>query len=325
MLVLDLQRFADGGGAGAGSGGNAGAGGAPSATATAAPSGERPADAALEMKTRTGRKFTVDMRAQAQEPASSPTRESPSKGQTPPAGTRPSFEELIEGEYKADFGKRVSSIVQDRLKNAKAAEEKLTKLTPAIEALLKKNGLEEGDLDGLVRKITDDDSLYEDEALEKGIPVSTLKQMKQLEAEKSNLQRIQAERMQQEALQKHFQTLVEQGERVKQMYPGFDLRQEMQNPQFVELTRPGVNVDVMTAYRVIHNDEIVGGAMQVSAQKTAEKLSNAMRSGAMRPAENGLSPTSRTVDLKDDPKTWSKERYNRAIEIVKRGGNPYTA
>jgi hypothetical protein len=155
--------------------------------------------------------------------------------------------------------------------------------------------------------------------------VDTLKEMKALESEKAVLQRMQAERMQEQALQNHFQRLVEQGEQVKQMYPGFDLRAEMQNPQFVELTRPGVNVDVMTAYRVVHNDEIVGGAMQVSAQKTAEKLSNAMRANASRPTENGLFTASKSVNMQEDPKTWSKDRYQRALAIAKKGGNPFTA
>ena len=313
MLKLNLQTFSEGAGTAAASG-------------EAAPSGvQAPAAAALEFKTRTGRKVSVDMTKDA-------AQKLPSEGQTPPASTKPSFEELIKGDYKDDFGKHVSSIVQDRLKNVKAAETERDqlkaereKLAPALEALIKKHGLKDGDIEGLVSRITDDDALYEDEALEKGIPVETLKEMKKLESDRENLRRIQAERMQQEAIHQHFQRLTEQAEQVRQVYPGFDLRAELQNPQFAELVRPGVNVDVLTAYRVIHNDEIVGGAMQVSAQKTAEKLANAMRSNAGRPSENGLSPSSSAVDLKDDPKTWSRERMARAMDIVKRGGNPYDA
>jgi hypothetical protein len=114
----------------------------------------------MEFKTRTGRRVSVDMQA-AYAPQESQQESPQAEGQSPPAATKPTFEELIKGEYKDDFGKHVSSIVQDRLKNSKQAEETLGKLTPALEALFKKNGIADGDIDGLVKKITDDDSLYE--------------------------------------------------------------------------------------------------------------------------------------------------------------------
>ena len=56
---------------------------------------------------------------------------------------------------------------------------------------------------------------------------------------------------------------------------------EMQNPEFARLTAPGVNVDALTAYRVVHQNEIAGAEMQFAAQKSAERIANAVR-------ENGV-------------------------------------
>ncbi len=323
MMDLVVKYRSPDGGAGAG---------APAAAAPAAgtsTTGVGPADAALEFKSRAGRKVTVNLGGAQQAGGEQPqavqqiqAQQAEAKRQTPPAKERPSFDELVKGDYKEDFGKAVSAIVQDRLKHAKQAAETLEKLTPALEALLQKHGLKEGDYEGLVAKITDDDALYEDEALQRGIPVDTLKQMKKLEADKAQLQRMQAERMQEAQVQKHFQNLVTQGDALKQMYPGFDLNTELQNPRFFELTKPGVGVDVRTAYEVVHRDEIIGGAMQYTAQQTAQKLSSAMASGANRPSENGLSSSAGPINLNTDFRRMATEdraSFDKLVQAIKRG------
>lgn len=323
MMDLVVKYRSPDGGAGAG---------APAAAAPAAgtsTTGVGPADAALEFKSRAGRKVTVNLGGAQQAGGEQPqavqqiqAQQAEAKRQTPPAKERPSFDELVKGDYKEDFGKAVSAIVQDRLKHTKQAAETLEKLTPALEALLQKYGLKEGDYEGLVAKITDDDALYEDEALQRGIPVDTLKQMKKLEADKAQLQRMQAERMQEAQVQKHFQNLVTQGDALRQIYPGFDLNTELQNPRFFELTKPGVGVDVRTAYEVVHRDEIIGGAMQYTAQQTAQKLSSAMASGANRPSENGLSSSAGPINLNTDFRRMATEdraSFDKLVQAIKRG------
>lgn len=51
------------------------------------------------------------------------------------------------------------------------------------------------------------------------------------------------------------------------------------------LLRSGV--DARTAYEVVHKDEIIGGAMQYTAQRVQEKVVNDIRARGMRPPENG--------------------------------------
>ena len=94
----------------------------------------------------------------------------------------PSFEELIKGKYKNDFDDRVQNIVQNRVKNIKTYEEQMQELSPALEVLAEKYGVDDpGDIKSLVDAITNDDELYEEEAEERGIDVETLKHIKHIE------------------------------------------------------------------------------------------------------------------------------------------------
>ena len=191
--------------------------------------------------------------------------------------------DIRNGAYKSEFDADVQAILRERLKNAKGAEEKLTKLGPVLEALAKQYGKSADDLDGLIGAVQDDDKLYEEEAYQRGMSVDAVKQMHQIERERDEAQRAMREIQAREQINRHIEGLVRQGERVKQVFPNFDLQKELQNPDFARLTGPDCGVDVMTAYQVIHRDEIQPMAMQVAAQKTKEKMANAIRAGQARP------------------------------------------
>ena len=89
------------------------------------------------------------------------------------------FEKLIKGEYKDEYGKRVEDTVQKRLKSSKETVEKFEALTPVLELLGSKYGADYNDIEALKNAILEDDSYYEEEALEKGLTVEQLKEIKQ--------------------------------------------------------------------------------------------------------------------------------------------------
>jgi hypothetical protein len=327
MIALDLQRFADGGAAGG------------SSAATSAEGTGVTGDAAdliqdYRQKRSKGKPAHDQARTAAQpiaataQPAQAPEQpreaQRPASAETAPAEETPEdrkakFKALLEGEYKSEAQEWAQSTIKERLKGAKEAEAVLNKLQPALEALITKHGLESGDLDGLVKKITDDDSLYEDEALERGIPVETLKEMKALERQSKEYQRMQAENQQRQLMQAHFQKLSEQANAAKQLYPGFDLRQELANPTFARLTHPSVGIDVRTAYEIAHRDEIQPRAMAAVAQQTQQKISASVQAGASRVSENGLKPSGGAVSLSDDPRNWSRAERQKIAERARRG------
>ena len=79
------------------------------------------------------------------------------------------FEKLIKGEYKDLYDARVKETVQKRLKSTKETVDKYNSLTPMLETLGKKYGVDSTDAEALIKAIDEDDSFYEQEALEKGI------------------------------------------------------------------------------------------------------------------------------------------------------------
>ena len=196
-----------------------------------------------------------------------------------------------------EYNKQMQAVVQSRLKSAKGAEEALGKMAPAIEVMARKYGLDPNnmDYDALAKAINDDDAYYEDKALEMGVSVETAKKVDQMERNTERQKALEQRTLQEQMIQNHFVKLEQQAEAMKKVFPKFDLRAELQNPAFARMTAPGVGISVEDAYYAVHRDEIQTAAMQVTAQKTAEKISNAIASGSRRPDESGASSQAPSV------------------------------
>jgi hypothetical protein len=217
-----------------------------------------------------------------------------------------------------EYNKQMQLTVQSRLKNAKASEEALSKLAPALELLARRHGLdaENMDYEAIAKAINDDDAYYEDKALEMGVTLETAKRIDQQERDHARQQREEARNLEQQKLQNHFMKLEQQGESLKKVFPNFDLRTELQNPAFARMTAPGTGLmSVEDAYRAVHRKEIEAAQSQVIAQRTAEKMSNAIQAGSRRPDENGTSGQSASVTTFDYSKASKEQREALKREI----------
>ena len=241
--------------------------------------------------------------------------ENPTEEKTEPtAPARMSWEEIM---ADPEYNKQMQLTVQSRLKNAKASEEALSKLAPALELLARRHGLdaENMDYEAIAKAINDDDAYYEDKALEMGVSLETAKRMDQQERDKARQQREEARNLEQQKIQNHFMRLEQQGEALKKVFPKFDLRTELQNPVFARMTSPNVGVSVEDAYHAVHRKEIMQAGMQVTAQQTAQKISNAIQAGYRRPDENGTSGQSASVTTFDYSKASKEQRDALKREI----------
>ena len=284
---LNLQLFAEG----SGSDGGTGADGATGATATAAVSQTKGDKTPLEG-------------------GATPAAE---VNQTHTEDRNATFESLIKGEYKDLYDQKVQDTIQKRLKGTKETVDKYNALTPTLEILAKKYGVDASDVKALSKAIEEDDSYFEEEALEKGITVEQLKEIRKMERENAELKRQMEEHNRRENANKVYAQWMEQAEQAKSVYPSLDLRTELQNPKFVDLLRS--NIDVKTAFEVLHKDEIIPAAMQYTAKTVEQKLTNKIIANGARPAENGNSSQSASVS-KFDPSNMSRaERaeFNRKV------------
>lgn len=226
------------------------------------------------------------------------------------------FEKLIKGEYKDLYDARVQDIIQKRLKSTKDTVDKYNALSPTLEMLGKKYGVDASDIDALNKAIEEDDSYYEEEAMEKGISVEQLKTIRKMERENATLKQQMQEQSTKERAAQLYSTWMNQAEQIKSVYPSFDLEAELQNPKFNDLLR--ANVDVRTAYEVLHKDEIIPAAMQFTAQTVERKLANKIMANGARPTENGNNSQSAAV-VKSDVSQLSKADRQEIIRRVARG------
>jgi len=228
----------------------------------------------------------------------------------------PSFEELIKGKYKNDFDDRVQNIVQNRVKNIKTYEEQMQELSPALEVLAEKYGVDDpGDIKSLVDAITNDDELYEEEAEERGIDVETLKHIKHIERQNQAFTEEMAQRERDAQNAEAWQNILSQEAEVQKIYPGFSLESEMQNDDFARLI--ACDVPVKTAFEVIHSNEIQAVAAKVVADNTAKKIANSVKANQKRTGEG--QGNSQAVIVKKDPKSLTDEDRDRIYEKVMAG------
>lgn len=306
--MLNLQLFADGGAASGTSGASAEGGG----TVAEGTKGETVA-AAVQQQKKGGRSNALiqeDTSTNDESLAAEVTKTVATKDRNS------KFEELIKGEYKDLYDAKVQDTIQKRLKSTKETVDKYNALNPTLELLASKYGVEAGDVEALNKAIQEDDAYYEDEAIERGLTVSQLKEIKKMERENAELKRQMEEQSRRDNANKLYSRWMNEAEQTKSVYPAFNFETEMQNPKFLDLLRS--NIDVRTAYEVIHKDEIIPAAMSFTASKVAQNLTNKIIANGSRPTENGNSSQGASV-IKSDVSQLSKAQRAEVARKVAKG------
>lgn len=229
-----------------------------------------------------------------------------------------SFESLIKGRYKADYERSVKAAVSERLKGTKRT---ISKFSPILDVLGQQYGIDVSDpdkvdYDALTRRLTDDKRLYEAEALEKGIPLDTLMQMKRIERQNAALQRENAAAQGEMQRREEFDRIVRQFAEVQAVYPGADLSVELANPEFGRLVSNGV--PARTAYEVLHRAEIDAARTRAVAQAAQQQAVAGIQANGMRPPE-GAANAGNGVPVQFDPRKLTKQQREEIRARVNRG------
>ena len=249
---------------------------------------------------------------QEEQVASAETK--PTEGQTP---KRMTWDEIKnDPEYNAEIQK----IVKSRLKDDGMAKQKLDAMSEVLEIISGKYGVDATDAAALKKAVEEDDSFYEDAAMEAGMSVSQYKQVQKVTRENARMKQQQEQYLRNQFEQHHEQQLIEQSEELKKLFPNFDLAKERENKVFASLIAPG-GVDVKSAYYAIHHNELQAAAMQITAQKTAEQISSSIQSGARRPLENGSSSKAPSVTTFDYRKASPEQRAALRKRIMEAAAN----
>ena len=340
LFKLNLQFFA---GAGAGA-----SGGAPSAEGGGQASGVD-ATAAAEQRLRElgvpegkakQRASKVAAKIPAAEVKSTPNtvtatvnENTPTEEKDANTSRRLSWDDIKrDPEYKKAYDSDMQKAITSRLKNergeSQAAKDALAAMTPAIELMARKYGLDAKNMDykALADAINNDDAYYEQKAIEMGTSVETAKRVDQMERNEARRKEAEQRSFQEQKMRNHFIKLEEQSQALKLIFPNFDLRTELNNPAFARMVAPDSPFSVEDAYHAVHRKEIQAAQMQYASQKTAENMSNAIQAGQKRPDEAGTSSQAPSVSTFDYRNASSEQRQalkNKIRQAAARGEKVY--
>ncbi|MCI8589425.1 MAG: hypothetical protein HFE77_01760 [Clostridiales bacterium] len=263
-------------------------------------------------------KVNPEAKPEEKEPASEEETASDRKAETE------SFEDLIAGKYKEDFEKRVEDIWKKRFKNKTGfaeLEEQNASMRELLENTARRYGLDPASetlLDDIRKAQDADDEIYAKEAYDKGVSVEEYRRDLKREQEIKTLSQKVEENEKREAQRVWLQNLQNQVPQVQKIFPTFNLDEEMKNPDFAYLVRPGSPTSIEDAMYAVHHREILSGAVKTAAQEAAKKTANTIAAGRARPIEGGLS-TPPPVIVKNDPSKWTKEDLAEIRRRVARG------
>ncbi len=218
-------------------------------------------------------------------PAAGEPAEAPDAGeQKIPSERAARFEKLIRGEFKDLYDQRVQDTIRRRLKGSEEALRKYQALTPVLEELGRRYGVDAADPEALSRAVRGGEEPAGEDGGSPGKP--------------GDVRDMMARRQLQDWLQ--------QAARTKARYPSFDLQAEAGDPRFRSLLRSGV--PLQTAFEVLHQDEILPAAMAFSARKAEEKLAERVLAGQLRPAEGAMGGQSPALSRRDVSQLSRAER-----------------
>ena len=315
-FIFCLQYFADGGASGGDGGEGAGAA-----------AGENAADAGRDnletlgvpreyaerhrqrMEKRKGKQPT------AQAPAAAPAQAGAQAAEEAPKGV--SWDEFFSDQGNKD---RLQQMMAERGKSAteakQAANAQLERRPQLLKLLGEKYGIKPGedgsfDLDAINKAVTDDDSYFENKALEMGVSVDVARKLEQADALEQQRQEAEQKARRDAMLREHFANVQAQARALQEIVPGFSLEKEMQDPEFVRRTAPG-GLSVEDAFFSLHHKEIMQQQAEAIARRSKQAAAAAVQSGSARPRENGSSATAAVTAT---PNMRSMSRADRLAYI----------
>lgn len=183
------------------------------------------------------------------------------------------FEELISNKYKKQFSDKVKSIISRRIKEVKGLKEKSQKDAETVSMIMKKFNIESDDTQEIERGI--------DEAMNGTTDNKHAQLIRRLISENEFLKKENERRMNESKAKSVADKIKAQAEEAKKVYSDFDIKKELENPEFRRLIRAGVSVK--NAYEVLNIDGILDNNSKEAERQTLANISRKTN----RPVENG--------------------------------------
>lgn len=251
---------------------------------------------------------------EGKEPGKTPEKQEEGKEKTPEE--RMEEYNRFKADYKDLYGQDVQNAISRRYKENEQLRQQIDEYGPLLSTLSAKYGLDSPDVKSLMAAIDKDNSFWEDAAMKEGMSVDQYKKMKQYEAEHQQI--IEAAKRAEQVRQRD-QTWArwnQEADMCMQKFPQFNMDMELNNPNFVKLL--GAGLDVESAYKAAHFDELTHGIAAQTEEKTRKKVADSIRAGAGRPIENGIGLGGANKSVTN---AWdlSAEEFAKIMERAKSG------
>lgn len=324
LFKFDLQLFSDGGAAGAAPAGD----GAVQTSENALAKADTNRSRGGSRRGRSGAYDNVVFGKQdaAAEPASSDAGSTNAEANGNKSGVtttsdtleakRKAFDDMIGGEYKDIYAEKFQDAFNRRFKEVKGMEQTIADQKPILDMLAQRYGIADGDMKKLMSAIEEDNSYWQEAADKEGLTVEQYKAMNKLQRENAELQKLRQRQQGEQQAQAQLARWMQEAEGMKELYPGFDLRTEIQNRDFQGLLKSGV--PVQKAYELMHMEEIKQAAARNAAQTASAQMQANLKAKQSRPSENGTSSKSAAI-VKNDVHSLSRDDRAEAVRRAMRG------
>lgn len=122
-------------------------------------------------------------------------------------------------------------------------------------------------------------------------------------------------------IRQHIDNLIQQGEELKTMFPGFDFNEAMNDPKFRAMTSQDVGLTVRQAYMALHGDELIPQLMAYGMQRAQQQMGQTIQAQRARPAEGAMSGKNQAAaEPRLNPNNLKREERNKLKEWVKLHG-----
>ena len=217
---------------------------------------------------------------------------------------RKAFREMVNGEFKDVFTEETQRIINRRFGETRTLESQVQAQQPVIDMLMQRYNIADGDMKKLAAALENDSAYWSEAAEEAGMSVEQYKEFQRVKRENEAYQKAERAQKGREYAQQQSQKWFQEAQAVKEKFPNFDFAAELQNPSFVSMLKSGTPVE--HAYKVLHFDELMSDAVQVTASSTEKRVVDNIRAKGTRPAENGTTAQS-AFTIKDDVSKLSKK------------------
>lgn len=230
---------------------------------------------------------------------------------------RKAYQDFVDSPENKDIHtETIQRIIDRRFKEVKGMEQSLSAQKPILDMLMQRYNIADGDMTKLQSAIEEDTSYWQEAADKEGLTVEQYKAMQKLQRENAELQKMRQRQQGEQQAQAQLAKWMQEAEGMKDMYPGFDLRTEIQNREFQGLLKSGI--PVQKAYELIHMEEIKQAAARNAAQTASAQMQANLKAKQSRPSENGTSSKSAAI-VKNDVHSLSRDDRAEAVRRALRG------